>query len=73
MKKRAAVALAVMALLVPLMLSADTMLSSGPADGKTGAPGEGLCTECHTSFPVNSGDGSLQIVGLPTPYSPATR
>jgi hypothetical protein len=44
---------------------AETMFSGGPLDGMTGAPGEGLCTDCHSSFPVNSGDGSLQIIGLP--------
>ncbi|MBD3177885.1 MAG: hypothetical protein GF320_22150, partial [Armatimonadia bacterium] len=33
--------------------------SSGPLDGKTGAPGEGNCTDCHTTFPLDSGDGSF--------------
>lgn len=31
----------------------------GPLNGKTGAPGEGNCTECHISFPLNSGSGSF--------------
>jgi hypothetical protein len=44
--------------------------SSGPPDGRTGAPGEGICTDCHTSFPLNSGDGSLALNGLPDFYSP---
>ncbi len=35
--------------------------SSGPPDGKTGAPGEGNCTDCHSSFPINSGDGMFTI------------
>jgi hypothetical protein len=46
--------------------------SGGPPDGRTGAPGEGLCTDCHTSFPPNSGDGSLTLSGLPDYYEPST-
>jgi len=37
--------------------------SSGPPNEMTGAPGEQNCTDCHGSFPVNSGNGSLTIVG----------
>lgn len=37
--------------------------SDGPPDGKTGAPGEGTCVECHSTFPLNSGDGSFSISG----------
>jgi hypothetical protein len=37
--------------------------SSGPPDEVTGAPGEGICVDCHTSFPLNSGNGSLAITG----------
>jgi len=44
--------------------------SSGPPDGRTNAPGEGNCTACHTSFPLNSGSGLLEIVGLPGDYVP---
>ncbi len=31
--------------------------SSGPQDGKTGAPGENNCTQCHSSFALDSGGG----------------
>ncbi len=48
-----------------LGLNAESMFSSDPPDGRTGAPGEGLCTNCHASFPLNSGNGSLQISGIP--------
>jgi hypothetical protein len=37
--------------------------STGPPNGMTGAPGEGTCVGCHTSFPLNSGNGSLSIEG----------
>jgi hypothetical protein len=44
--------------------------ASGPSAGHTGAPGENNCTECHTSFPVNSGPGNIAITGLPARYAP---
>jgi len=38
--------------------------SNNPPNGKTGAPGDGLCIDCHT---VNAGgyNGSVEITGLP--------
>lgn len=51
-------------LLCILLIPATAMgYSSGPPNEVTGAPGEGTCVDCHGSFPVNSGDGSLTIVG----------
>jgi len=44
--------------------------SSGPSASHTNAPGEDNCTACHISFPVNGGDGSITISGLPTNYLP---
>ena len=44
--------------------------SSGPPAGYTGAPDEVDCTACHTSFEVNSGEGSVSISGLPDAYLP---
>lgn len=44
--------------------------SSGPPSGYSNAPGEDNCTECHTSYPLNSGKGSVQITGLPHDYLP---
>jgi hypothetical protein len=41
---------------------------TGPIGRFTGAPGESNCTECHTSFPLNSGPGSVSI----TPLNAAT-
>jgi len=37
--------------------------SSGPPDGRTGAPTEQTCaiSLCHSSFPLNSGNGSVTI------------
>ena len=30
------------------------------------------CTECHFSFPVNTGPGELHLTGLPARYAPGT-
>jgi hypothetical protein len=43
--------------------------SSSPPDGFTDAPGEGNCTTCHNSFPLNSGEGSL-LLTAPEVYAP---
>ncbi|HET7225241.1 MAG TPA: choice-of-anchor V domain-containing protein [Candidatus Eisenbacteria bacterium] len=52
--------------------------AEGPPVSRTGAiavggiPAEGLCTSCHNSFTndVNDPNGQLQILDLPTSYSP---
>ena len=62
MKKTLIVA---MILIMPTLIMA---YSSGPPDGKTGAPGEGTCHDCHNSFPLNSGNGGLTITA-PSEYS----
>lgn len=46
--------------------------SGGPPDGRTNAPGETNCTACHTTFPLNSGAGSLGVTGVPGAYEPGT-
>ncbi len=44
--------------------------SSGPPDGRTGAPGDSNCTvACHSTFVLNSGNGTLTING-PSTYDP---
>jgi hypothetical protein len=46
-------------------------ISSRPPAGKTGAPDEGLCSECHNSNVVNDGLGSVAIGGVPMAYTPS--
>ncbi len=46
--------------LLSLLVMADILDKDGKA-GRTGSPGEFDCTGCHTSFPVNSGPGSISI------------
>ena len=55
-------------LAIPSLASA---YSFGPPDGRAGNPPfNENCTECHFSFDVNSGDGALELLGLPTEYVP---
>ncbi len=47
--------------------------SGGPPNGYAGdPPAMNNCTACHGTFPVNSGDGTLAIVGLPEVYQPGS-
>jgi hypothetical protein len=62
------IASAVMSLAVVAAVSV-IAFSTGPPASHTGAPGESLCTSCHTSFPPNSGPGQLTLI-LPTTYTP---
>ena len=55
-------------LLLPMRAEA---FSSGPEDERTGAPGELTCTQCHSSFPLNSGSGTLSLLGAPDSYQPS--
>ena len=43
-----------------LSLTAEKMSDDGKA-GYTGSPGEYDCTICHTSYPVNTGGGSISL------------
>jgi len=63
--------LALPALSLVLTAGQVAAFSSGPPDGHAGdPPGFANCTVCHTSFPVNSGDGELTLSGVPADYSP---
>lgn len=43
----------------------------GPPDGRAGDPPNGTtCVECHTSFPLNSGDGDLRLLNAPATVTP---
>ena len=51
------------ALLLTLWPAICQAYSDNPPDARTGAPGEGTCRDCHNSFPLNSGNGGLTILG----------
>jgi hypothetical protein len=38
---------------------------NNPPNAVTGAPNEGTCRNCHTSYPLNSGMGNVEILGIP--------
>ena len=42
--------------------------ASGPSPSFTDAPAEGNCTACHIGSTINSGEGDMQISGLPAAY-----
>lgn len=45
--------------------------SGGPPDGRTDAPRESNCTDCHASFALNSGLGMITIDGVPGGWQPS--
>jgi hypothetical protein len=47
--------------------------SGGPVPGRTGAPDEPTCVDCHDSFELNRGSGRVDILGLPKIYTPGQR
>ena len=65
-------ALVLAAMLIPFVApTSASAFSSGPPDGFAGNPPNGeACNVCHFSFDLNSGDGDLQLLGLPTEYVP---
>lgn len=46
--------------------------STNPPDGRTGAPGDGKCTNCHTGSNTNNFDGTLEVLGLPEQLESST-
>ncbi len=44
--------------------------ASGPPAGRTGAPGEGICLSCHTTYPLDDPSGGVLLDGLPESYVP---
>lgn len=57
-------------LLVLSWTSGAMAFSSGPPNARTGAPGETNCTACHSTFPVNSGNGGVSVSGVPGSWTP---
>lgn len=53
-------------ILVALILLAN---SSNPPNGKTGAPGDGFCTECHSQS-ATSLNGDISVTGFPATIQP---
>jgi hypothetical protein len=45
------------------LLTAGTMSDNGKA-GNTGSPGELTCTDCHSTYAINTGIGSVSLSGI---------
>ncbi len=57
-------------LIMSLSVGLSFAFSGGPPNSRTNAPGEGNCTACHASFPLNSGTGTLSVSGVNGSYEP---
>lgn len=59
--------------ILTLLAGASLLLSyfAGPPDGRSGAPGDGLCSDCHTN--QGSQTGSIVLTGLPATIEPCTQ
>jgi hypothetical protein len=58
-------------LLLAVVAENAAAFSTGPPDGHAGnPPNPQFCTSCHTSFPLNSGDGRLELLGVPAAITP---
>lgn len=57
-----------LALIMSLSVGLAMAYSSAPPNARTNAPGEGNCTGCHSSFPLNSGLGTLAVSGVGGSY-----
>jgi len=66
--KQAGLILVAIVLLLTISTGMALAYSSAPPNGRTNAPGEGNCTGCHSSFPLNSGSGLLSVSGLDGEY-----
>lgn len=52
--------------LLVIALSSARVLQNNGIAGYTGSPGEQNCTNCHSSFALNSGGGSISIATTPS-------
>ncbi|MCP4293962.1 MAG: T9SS type A sorting domain-containing protein [bacterium] len=66
--KRTWVLVICLALVLSLNVGLAIAYSGGPPNGRTNAPGESTCTACHSSFPLNSGLGTLAVSGIESTY-----
>jgi hypothetical protein len=57
------------ALVVAVLATLAYGFSAGPPAGRTGAPGEATCVQCHTGT-LNNGPGRITISGVPETYEP---
>ena len=64
--RRYMILLSAMMLTLALAVEDGAAFSGGPPDGHAGNPPNQLtCVACHGDFPLNSGNGQLELVGVP--------
>lgn len=63
--------LALFPVIVIVLFTGETMSDDG-RPGKTGSPGENTCRECHNSYALNSGGGSITIQNTNMPNNQYT-
>jgi hypothetical protein len=68
---RAIIALVLVLAAIGPMNVVGRAFSSGPPAGFTGAPGEGVCTQCHVTYALNSGTAGFSV-SVPTTFVPST-
>jgi uncharacterized protein (TIGR03437 family) len=65
--------LLIFASLPAFALSGGAPVNLNNVPGRTAAPGDGVCRDCHTTFPLNSAGGSIRIeTGTYKPGMPQT-
>ncbi len=57
----------ILRLLAGLAIVLALSFSSNPPNGRTGAPGDGLCSDCHSA---GAQQGNVMITGVPTTVTP---
>ena len=62
--------LVVLLIVVPLAFSMLAGAYMNHPDYRTGAPGEGTCRDCHSSYGLNTGAGEIMVMGIPEMYDP---
>ncbi len=65
-------ALVVLLMVLPLTISLMAGAYVNHPDSRTGAPGEGTCRDCHSSYGLNTGSGNIMVMGIPEMYDPGT-
>jgi fibronectin type 3 domain-containing protein len=57
-------------MVLPLTISLMAGAYQNHPDYRSGAPGEGTCRDCHSSYGLNTGGGNIMVMGIPEMYTP---
>ena len=62
--------LVVLLMVLPLTISLMAGAYQNHPDYRSGAPGEGTCRDCHSSYGLNTGGANIMVMGIPEMYHP---